>query len=76
VNDGFCANILSTRNLNCWQLRLIKFGLGTSPINKWSHYKLYTVLDIFSRYVVGWMIASLESSELGRNHRQKATYST
>ena len=33
---------------------------------KWSGYKLYTVLDIFSRYVVGWMIAEVESSELAK----------
>lgn len=33
---------------------------------KWIHYPLYTVLDIFSRYVVGWMIAQVESSELAR----------
>jgi len=33
---------------------------------KWSGYKLYTVLDIFSRYVVGWMIAEVESSALAR----------
>jgi putative transposase len=33
---------------------------------KWSGYKLYTVLDIFSRYVVGWMIAELESSDLAK----------
>ena len=32
----------------------------------WSGYKLYTVLDIFSRYVVGWMIAERETSELAR----------
>jgi putative transposase len=33
---------------------------------KWSGYKLYSVLDIFSRYVVGWMIAEEESSELAK----------
>jgi putative transposase len=33
---------------------------------KWSGYRLYTVLDIFSRYVVGWMIAEEESSELAK----------
>jgi putative transposase len=33
---------------------------------KWSGYKLYTVLDIFSRYVVGWMIAEEESSDLAK----------
>lgn len=34
--------------------------------HKWEHYPLYTVLDIFSRYVVGWMIAEAESSDLAR----------
>ncbi len=33
---------------------------------KGSGYKLYTVLDIFSRYVVGWMIAEGESSDLAK----------
>ena len=33
---------------------------------KWSGYKLYSVLDIFSRYVVGWMIAEEESSNLAK----------
>lgn len=33
---------------------------------KWTHYPLYTVLDVYSRYVVGWMIAEEESSELAR----------
>jgi putative transposase len=33
---------------------------------KWSGYKLYTVLDIFSRYVVGWMLAEVESSQLAK----------
>jgi transposase InsO family protein len=34
--------------------------------HKWQHYPLYTVLDIYSRYIVGWMIAEVESSELAR----------
>ena len=34
--------------------------------DQWTHYPLYTVLDIFSRYVVGWMIAEVESSELAK----------
>jgi transposase InsO family protein len=33
---------------------------------KWAHFALYTVLDIFSRYVVGWMIAETQTSELAR----------
>lgn len=31
---------------------------------KWSYYYLYVILDIFSRYVVGWMVASRESATL------------
>jgi putative transposase len=31
---------------------------------KWTYYYLYVILDIFSRYPVGWMVASRESSVL------------
>jgi putative transposase len=33
---------------------------------KWSVYHLYVILDIFSRYVVGWMIALRESAQLAK----------
>ena len=33
---------------------------------KWSFFHLYVILDIFSRYVVGWMIADREDAELAR----------
>ena len=33
---------------------------------KWSYYYLYVILDIFSRYVVGWMVASRESGSLAK----------
>ncbi len=33
---------------------------------KWTYYYLYVILDIFSRYVVGWMIAPQESAALAR----------
>ncbi len=51
--------------------------LATAPCQVWSwdisklrgpqkghYYYLYAMLDIFSRYVVGWMIAEAESAEL------------
>jgi putative transposase len=31
---------------------------------KWSWFYLYVILDIYSRYVVGWMVASRESAAL------------
>jgi putative transposase len=33
---------------------------------KWSHFSLYVILDIFSRYVVGWMVAYGESAHLAK----------
>lgn len=33
---------------------------------KWSYFYLYVILDVFSRYVVGWMVAERESAELAR----------
>lgn len=33
---------------------------------KWTYFYLYVILDIFSRYVVGWMVADRESGELAK----------
>lgn len=33
---------------------------------KWTYYYLYVMLDIFSRYVVGWLIAPEESGSLAK----------
>jgi len=33
---------------------------------KWTYYYLYVILDVFSRYVVGWMVAQRESAVLAR----------
>ncbi|QOY92281.1 IS3 family transposase [Paludibaculum fermentans] len=33
---------------------------------KWTYFYLYVVLDVFSRYVVGWMLAHRESAQLAK----------
>ena len=33
---------------------------------KWTYYYLYVVLDVYSRYVVGWMVAHRESAALAK----------
>ena len=33
---------------------------------KWTYYYCYVILDIFSRYVVGWMLAHAENAELAK----------
>ncbi len=42
---------------------------------KWTAYHLYVILDVFSRYVVGWMIAPRESSELAKRLIQHSCHS-
>jgi putative transposase len=34
---------------------------------KWTYFYLYVILDIFSRYVVGWMVASRECARLAED---------
>ncbi len=33
---------------------------------KWTYFYLYVILDVFSRYVVGWMVAHRESATLAK----------
>lgn len=33
---------------------------------KWTYFYLYVILDIFSRYVVGWMLAQREAADLAK----------
>ena len=40
---------------------------------KWVYLYLYVILDIFSRYVVGWMVAEHENAQLAR-HLVEETY--
>ena len=32
----------------------------------WTYYHLYVIIDVYSRYVVGWMVATRESKRLAR----------
>jgi putative transposase len=52
--------LLATRPNQVWSWDITKL-LG--PV-KWTYYYLYVMLDIFSRYVVGWLIADRESGSL------------
>jgi putative transposase len=52
--------LLATRPNEVWSWDITKL-LG--PV-KWTYYYLYVILDLFSRYVVGWMVAHQESAAL------------
>jgi transposase InsO family protein len=52
--------LLATRPNEVWSWDITKLK-GPS---KWTCFHLYVIIDIFSRYVVGWMVAPRESAEL------------
>lgn len=52
--------LLATRANEVWSWDITKLK---GPA-KWTCFHLYVILDIFSRYVTGWMIAARESAEL------------
>jgi putative transposase len=54
--------LLATAPNQVWSWDITKL-LGPA---KWTYYYLYVILDIFSRYVVGWMIADGESAQLAK----------
>jgi putative transposase len=54
--------LLATGPNQVWSWDITKL-LGPA---KWTYFYLYVILDIFSRYVVGWMVAPRESAELAK----------
>jgi putative transposase len=54
--------LLATGPKQVWSWDITKL-LG--PV-KWTYFFLYVLLDIFSRYIVGWLIAERESSDLAQ----------
>jgi putative transposase len=54
--------LLATAPNQVWSWDITKL-LGPA---KWTYYYLYVILDIYSRYVVGWMLAHCESADLAR----------
>ena len=56
------AELVATAPNQTWSWDITKL-LGLRPSGRTSTY-LYVVLDIFSRYAVGWMVADRENSAL------------
>jgi putative transposase len=54
--------LLATGPKQVWSWDITKL-LG--PV-KWTYFFLYVLLDIFSRYIVGWLLAERESSDLAQ----------
>ena len=54
--------LLATAPNQVWSWDITKL-LGPA---KWTYFSLYVILDIFSRYVVGWLVAYAESAQLAQ----------
>lgn len=54
--------LLATAPNQVWSWDITKL-LGPA---KWTYYYLYVILDIYSRYTVGWMLASREAADLAK----------
>jgi putative transposase len=52
--------LLATQSNMLWSWDITKL-LGPA---KWTYYYLYVILDVYSRYVVGWMVAEREAAIL------------
>jgi putative transposase len=52
--------LIATRPNEIWSWDITKLH---GP-EKWTYYYLYVILDIWSRYVTGWMLARCESAQL------------
>jgi len=52
--------LVATAPNRVWSWDITKLG---GPV-KWSYFHLYSIIDIFSRYTVGWMVATAESMSL------------
>jgi putative transposase len=67
--------LLATKPNQLWSWDITKL-LGPA---KWTYFYLYVILDVFSRYVVGWMVAHRETATLAEKliretcERQKIT---
>ena len=55
--------LLATAPNQVWSWDITKLR---GPV-KWLYYNLYVILDIFSRYVVGWMVAAHENGRLAKH---------
>jgi putative transposase len=66
--DAIKPELIATRPNEVWSWDITKL-LGSE---KWTYHYLYVILDIFSRYVVGWLIADVESKSLARRLIQQS----
>lgn len=60
--------LLATAPNQLWSWDITKLR---GPV-KWTYFYLYVILDVFTRYVTGWMVANRESAELAKRLIEEA----
>jgi putative transposase len=55
--------LLATKPNQLWSWDITKL----KGAKKWTYYYLYKIMDVYTRYVVGWMVAYRESAELAED---------
>jgi putative transposase len=63
--------LLATKPNQLWSWDITKL----QGVAKWTYFYLYVILDVFSRYVVGWMVAHQESSALAERFIEESCQS-
>lgn len=67
--DAIKPELIATEPNQVWSWDITKL----LSINRFEYYHLYVIIDIFSRYVVGWMIADRECQHLAKQLIHKST---
>lgn len=67
--DTVKPELIATAPNEVWSWDITKL----LSFNRFVYYHLYVIIDIFSRYVVGWMIADRECQHLAKTLIQKTT---
>jgi hypothetical protein len=67
--DAIKPELIATAPNEVWSWDITKLP----SFNRFTYFHLYVIIDIYSRYVVGWMIADRECQHLARTLIQKST---
>lgn len=67
--DAIKPELMATKQNEVWSWDITKL----LSQKKFVYYYLYVIIDIFSRYVVGWLIADHESKEIAHKLIQQST---
>ncbi|MDD9304251.1 MAG: IS3 family transposase [Desulfobacter sp.] len=62
------TELLATGPNQVWSWDITKL----KSVTKWTYFYLYVIMDIFSRYVVGWMVAHREQTALAKRLIEKS----